>query len=62
MDKLGGPGRLKRARMLLGKGDERTGEGGGAGRAKEREHPETRVTDRFARDLTRLAARERWIQ
>lgn len=57
MDKLQRPGKGKRIRMLLGKGDERTSESiSGMGRTKEREHPETRLTDRFARDLTRLAA------
>ena len=57
MDQLCRSKKWKWMRMLLGKGDERASDNlSGMGRAREREHPETRLTDRFARDLTRLAA------
>ena len=55
MYKIGWFSRLRRAFAALGKED---GGGGQSGysRIKEREHSETRLTERFARDLTRIAA------
>lgn len=47
--------RLRRALAALGKSDEPSGPSP-QGMGKTRERPETRLTDRFSRDLTRLAA------
>jgi len=49
--------RLRKALAALGKGTEKNGSAPqSAGNTKEREHMETRLTDRFAKDLTKLAA------
>ncbi len=48
--------RLRRVLAALGKGEDAGPAPQGVGRTKEREHVETRLTDRFSKDLTRLAS------
>ena len=56
MNEIGWFSRLRKALAALRKGTENGSAPQSAGKAKEREHMDTRLTDRFAKDLTKLAS------